>query len=184
MIGWSRILQAVNEVKNAARGRREAEQQRGDGSDGETPRSVGEIGLDNTVYREPDDDAWREAWAVTERIIIEMRNEAAAHGAVFRVVTGTNGIQVNPDPDERRDFAARLGVDDLAYPDERIRSLGEREGFPVLNLAPSMTAYAEEEHVYLHGFENTSYGGGHWNVAGHRLAGDLIARDLCGSLGP
>ena len=184
VIEGSRILQAVNRVKNVARARREVKRQGGNGTDRGTAEAVGEIGLDNTVYREPDDDAWREAWAVTERIIIEMRNEAAAHGAEFRVVTGTNGIQVNPDPDRRRAYAARHGVDDLAYPDERIRSLGEREGFPVLNLAPSMTAFAEEKQVYLHGFENTGLGRGHWNAEGHRLAGELIARDLCASLAP
>jgi hypothetical protein len=32
--------------------------------------------------------------------------------------------------------------------------------------------------VFLHGFENTELGWGHWNAQGHRLAAALIARWL------
>ena len=42
-----------------------------------------------------------------------------------------------------------------------------------------MLAYAEDHHVFLHGFKNTKTGEGHWNEQGHRLAGELIAARLC-----
>jgi len=63
--------------------------------------------------------------------------------------------------------------------DRRIRDLGSRDGFAVLNLAAPLERYAEEPHAYLHGFANTTPGGGHWNSLGHRVAGKLIARRLC-----
>ena len=31
----------------------------------------------------------------------------------------------------------------------------------------------------LHGFDNAKPCGGHWNVEGHRLAGELIAEAIC-----
>ena len=71
---------------------------------------------------------------------------------------------------------------DLFYPDLRLKELGTRAGFDVLNLAPAFQNYADEHHVYLHGFANTKLGTGHWNEAGHRLAGELIASHLCNLL--
>jgi hypothetical protein len=70
-------------------------------------------------------------------------------------------------------------VSDLFYPDSRIEQLGRRAGFPVLNLAPQFQAYADQHHVFLHGFDNAKLGEGHWNEAGHRLAGELMAGRLC-----
>ena len=43
-----------------------------------------------------------------------------------------------------------------------------------------MRAFAEERGECLHGFEDAVPCGGHWNVAGHELAGGLIADALCG----
>jgi hypothetical protein len=136
-----------------------------------------EVGLDVMVYSEPVDPAWKEAWRVTEGLIVQMRNEVRQRGAGFIVVTLTNGDQVGPDPVERSTFARRLGVPDLLYPERRITSLGDREGIPVLNLAQPFAGYAEQHKVFLHGFEND--GRGHWNAEGHYLAGTLIAEKVC-----
>jgi hypothetical protein len=114
---------------------------------------------------------------VTEGLIVQMRNEVRERGAGFIVVTLTNGDQVGPDPRERSTFARRLGVPDLLYPERRIKSLGDREGIPVLNLAQPFTGYAEQHKVFLHGFQND--GRGHWNAEGHHLAGTLIAEKVC-----
>jgi lysophospholipase L1-like esterase len=137
-----------------------------------------EPGTANMIYREPSDDNWRAAWRVTEKLLATMNAEVRQHGARFYVVTVSNGIQVFPDPSARRAFAARLGVPDLFYPERRISALGEREGFPVLNLAPALQSYADEHRVFLHGF-GQERGNGHWNEEGHRVAGEMLADWLC-----
>ncbi len=134
-----------------------------------------ERGIKAQVYREPTDPAWDEAWRITEGIMLLMRDEVRAHGAKFMIVTGSTGIQVYPDPAVRQDFMRRLGVDDLFYPDHRIKALGEREGIEVLNIAPILQEYANQHGTFLHGTD----GFGHWNALGHRLVGDQIAEKIC-----
>jgi len=138
-----------------------------------------ELGLDSMVYREPADGAWQDAWQVTETLLAMMKEETRANHAEFLLVTGTSGVQVDPDPLALRAFSEQLEVPDLFYPDRRIAALGVRDGFEVLNLAQPFQAYAQLNHVYLHGFKNTRMGGGHWNADGHRLAGEMIARKIC-----
>jgi len=62
---------------------------------------------------------------------------------------------VLPDPKLREEFKKRFGITDLFYPDDRIKSLGAREGIPVLTLAPELQEFAERNHVFLHGFGET-----------------------------
>jgi hypothetical protein len=137
-----------------------------------------ELGAANVVYREPSDDTWRDAWAVTEKLVATMSAEVRGHGARFLLVTLSNGIQVYPEPSARKAFADRLGVEDLFYPERRFRALGEREGFPVLNLAPELQHLADERKLFLHGF-GRELGNGHWNEDGHRIAGEMLAENLC-----
>ena len=59
-----------------------------------------------------------------------------------------------------------------------IKALGTREGIPVITLAPDLQAFAQQNNVFLHGF-GENIGNGHWNVAGNRVAGELIAKKLC-----
>jgi hypothetical protein len=140
---------------------------------------VPELGLDNWVYKPPQTPAQREAWQVAEGEIAMINQEAHAHGAAFLAVTLSNGAQVYPDPAVRRDYMRHFGIDNLFYPDLRIKALGERDGFAVLNLAPAFAQYADQYHVFLHGFANTQLGTGHFNREGHRYAGELIANKLC-----
>ncbi|MDP9121547.1 MAG: SGNH/GDSL hydrolase family protein, partial [Acidobacteriota bacterium] len=145
----------------------------------ETGEALQELGLDNAVYSPPAETNWREAWRVTEAILLAMRDEAAAHHVPWGVVTLSTGIQVHPDPAVRTAFMRRLGVDTLFYPDVRISAFGAAHGFPVLNLAQPLRRLAERRRIFLHGFPNTAPGEGHWNSAGHRAAAALIAAWLC-----
>jgi hypothetical protein len=147
------------------------------------PPPAAELGADNMVYAEPADDLWRGAWRVTEALVSTMHGEVRARGARFLVVTLSNPIQAHPDPPARDAFARRLGVPDLFYPERRFQALGDREGFPVFNLAPELQAYAEARRVFLHGFA-PDLGNGHWNETGHRVAGELLADKLCAVAAP
>jgi len=143
-------------------------------------RIASELGLDSRIYLEPDDEPWRGAWRTTEALLTMMAHEVSDHGARFAVVCVTNPIQVYPDPAARERFAHQLGVSDLLLPNRRIRALGEREDFPVLDLAPDLQAYADRHRAFLHGFANTAPGVGHWNALGHRLAGQELASWMAG----
>jgi hypothetical protein len=137
-----------------------------------------ELGTDNFVYVEPHNAVWNDAWQVTEALIITMRDEVKSRGAKFVVVTLSNGPQVLPSANVREDFKRRFGITDLFYPDNRIKSLGEREGVRVLTLAPELQEFAERNNVFLHGF-GKDVGNGHWNPTGHRRAGELLAKKIC-----
>ncbi|MCO6456345.1 MAG: SGNH/GDSL hydrolase family protein [Pirellulaceae bacterium] len=167
-VNRSRILQLVRQVRAHAAARR-------------APAADGiEAGLD-PIYAPPADQAWREAWEITERVLVMMHDEVRQRGARFWVVTLSNGIQVHPDRTVREAQQDRWKVEHLFYADQRIAELGRRHGFPVIGLAPEFQQHAERNQVYLHGFAKTRLGTGHWNAAGHRLAGQIIARRMCGS---
>lgn len=176
----SRLLQLVNEARNRFITWRSAARQATMAGDGAAEGA--ELGLDSMVYVPPQDPSWEEAWRVTEGLLLLMRDEVWAQGAEFWIVTLTNGIQVNPDPARRRAFRERLGAETLLYPDLRIRALAEQEGVPVITLAVEFRAYAEAHKLFLHGFDNATPGAGHWNARGHRLAGEIIAAQLCAAM--
>ena len=104
------------------------------------------------------------------------------HGAGFLVATVPTAIQVDPDQKKRATYAARLGVENLLYPDERLRVLGQERGFPVVDLCYPFLQHSEANHDSLHGFANTSLGTGHLNSDGHRLAAEGLASKIMESL--
>lgn len=165
LINHSRLLQLVQKIRNRRAMARASS----------NPRA----GLDDEIFAEPPNDTWRRAWDVTERLIGEMQQDVRQHGARFCLATVTNGIDVHPDVQTRAAYAKRLGIADFGYAERRLQALGERLNFPVIALSEPMRRHAEREREYLHGFSNTILGEGHWNAAGHRLAGRLIAKTLC-----
>jgi len=138
-----------------------------------------EAGLDEQVFVEPKDAKWREAWDITDRLVLAVERETQQHGARFMLVTISTPASVYPDPRMRARYEKSLGVSSLFYPEERLERLGGKNGFEVLALAPEMQKRADATHVYYHGFPNTKPGFGHWNEAGHAAAADLIAERLC-----
>ncbi len=141
-----------------------------------------EAGIEDNIYHPPATPVWQDAWRVTEGIITMMAHETAAHHVPLLVMTLANPPQIYPSPVVRGYYMQTYGSTDIFYPDERIKALGERESFEVLNLAAPMQAYADEHQVFLAGFKDTKLGVGHWNAEGHRLAGELIAEKICAML--
>src|SRR5436190_2758112 len=140
-------------------------------------RAADERGIDGNIFRSPVNADWTDAWLVTEKLIVQMRDEVKQRGATFLVATASNGIQVEPDENVRAEYMKSLGVTTLFYPELRIKELGERENFDVLNLAPPFLDFAVRNQIFLHGFGERK-GKGHWNEAGHQLAGELLAERL------
>ena len=138
-----------------------------------------EPGLDEQVFHAPADAKWKEAWDITDRLVLASADEAKAHGARFVLAVLSTPGTVYPDAQIRARYAKSLGVNDLFYPEERLAGLGRTSGFQVITLAPQMQKIADKTHVFLHGFANTKPGFGHWNETGHALAAELIAAELC-----
>ena len=98
----------------------------------------------------------------------------AQSGGQLFVVSLTNAIQIHPSEESRKQFAMLLQINDVLYPDQRITAHCRQNGIAVLSLVPGMQAHAQKHNRFLHGFENTTLGQGHWNAAGHLVAGSLI----------
>jgi hypothetical protein len=130
------------------------------------------------VYRPPRHRDWLEAWRVTEALIRQMHRDVLASGAKFGVAVASTPSQVFADRGARQAAMQALAIDDLFYPNRRIQALGAEAGFPVLTLGDQLQAVADERHVFLHGFDNTQRGIGHWNAEGYRVAAEFIARWL------
>lgn len=139
---------------------------------------LGESGIAEQALAPPADADWREAWSVTEKLI-EAMHEETAERARFVVAVLPGGATVYPDAAQRASYAAALGLGDFLYAERRIAAMGRASGFEVLGLAAPMQRHADRTGEHLHGFANTRPGFGHWNVAGHRVAADLLAQHLC-----
>jgi hypothetical protein len=164
LLDHSRLAQLLNTARIQGNNQRIAAQ----------PDQLEEAGLNAEVYQEPQNDAWRRAWLLTEALLAQLNEEVQATGAKFCVVTLSNSSQDSPNEQRRTDFMKRLDVEDLFFPDRRVAAFCADHSIPCLTLAPALLAIAQETGKPLHGFEsNLDYG--HWNEHGHEAAGKLIA---------
>ena len=175
----SRLLQLVNElrVRHRHAARRADKRSRDAAVPGE------ELGLSRAIYLEPPPPPWEESWNVTDALIGRFSEQVERDGADFFVFGVSNGIQVHRDAAVRRAYAARLRVPDLDSPDRRLDAILTRRGIPHALSTPTLREQAERSGSCVHGFANAEPCGGHWNEAGHRAAGKLLARSLCQRLG-
>lgn len=172
LIDRSRILQVLNETRNNWR-RRATDDPTG---------NQGRAGIDDLAFAPPEDPNWETAWELTERLVVALNSEVRSRGARFVLVTATNAAQVHPDSAIRKAYQEFLHVNDLFYAERRLKALGQETGFLTVGLAGPMQRYADKHGVFLHGFENTKPGEGHWNAEGHRLAAEIAAEVICEAL--
>ena len=161
----SRILQLIRKVDI-------------DGKYRQYEKDYSEINLG--FYQEPKlDSDWQETWKVTEGLIKLMRDEVSEKGADFMVITASDSHQVLPDIQRRDGFINSLNVSNLFYPDIRLKNFGKKENIPVYTLAGPIWNEAKKTDECLHGFDNAIPCGGHWNLAGHKFVGEIMANYLC-----
>ena len=132
------------------------------------------LSADERAFAPSPNDTWAEAWVLTERMLIALRDDCQASGARLMVVGSTYGPQVHPEAAMREELAKRLGQGDLLYPESRMAPFLVGNGIPFLPLAAVFQRRATTSHAYYHGF-GVETGQGHWNAAGHVLAAELIA---------
>ncbi|MGD1715427.1 SGNH/GDSL hydrolase family protein [Dapis sp. BLCC M172] len=161
----SRILQLIRKVDINTK-RRQFE------------KDYSEINL--AFYKEPKPNSdWEETWELTEDLIKLMRDEVDEKGAEFMLITASDAYQVLPDTQKRDGFRKSLNVPNLFYPDIRLKNFGKEENIPVYNLAGPIWDKAKKTGKCLHGFDNAVPCGGHWNIEGHKLVGEIMANYLC-----
>ncbi|MBT4867964.1 MAG: SGNH/GDSL hydrolase family protein [Planctomycetaceae bacterium] len=165
-INRSRVLQLYSRIRNEA------------GSD--DAESTSQADAANMCYVEPETAAWRDAWNLTERLVVEIQKGVQQRDVQFLLVTASSEIQVDPRQSVREEFRKQLGVADLFYFERRIEALATRNRITAICLGEPMAQVAQKENSFLHGFPNTAKGRGHWNADGHRLAAKLITEKLCG----
>ena len=175
LVRHSRLVQVVRHVRRQIKAFIETRESQGTGAGGEA-------GVDDQIYLEPKEAAWQSAWQVSERLVLQMRDEVEAAGARFLFMTLSTAIQVQPDASVRRAYAEKLGVPDLDYPERRFEAFARAGGVAWLSVAPDLQKEAEATGQCVHGFPGPWACQGHWNAIGHRIAGEALARSLCGQL--
>jgi GDSL-like lipase/acylhydrolase family protein len=144
------------------------------GANGGIPSFDERFRAEAQLHEPPRSPVWRESWAITEALLQQMHQQAIHHGAGFLLVVASTSLQVYPDRNVRQTF-----VSDPFYLNRRLDALAQRSGFEVLSLGEPFQRYADEHHVFFHGFSNGLLGWGHWNERGHELAGEMIAAKIC-----
>jgi len=127
-----------------------------------------------------EDAHWANAWALTEALIVQMRDLAQAQGSRFAALIIPDRRAVHS---EDWDFTVQehpfLQDADLLAPITRMEEVLARNGIPALNLTWNLRAW-----LMRNAGERLYYGGdGHFNANGHavtaqRLAGWLRAEEL------
>ncbi|MEB3316926.1 MAG: SGNH/GDSL hydrolase family protein [Cyanobacteriota bacterium] len=160
LLNHSALLQLANEAKNRWGGRQPLGRS--------APSTPG-------LHLERDDPS---GWALTEALLRQLRDEVTATGAQLLVTSLSTPEQLWPDRGERQAFFRRMGEAPFAR-EQRLAGLLGALQVPYIPLAEAMREQADQNRLIAHGFQGQQLGVGHWNVTGHRLAAELLARRLC-----
>ena len=126
---------------------------------------------DLNIYLPGPTSRWKEAWEITEKLLLKFAREVKRRGTAFVLVTLSNADQVHPEL--QRELDEKYGLPfDFELPDRRLREFAEEHGIVYLGLMPALREYHQRTGTYLHGFHSVILG--HWNEAGHRQAADAI----------
>jgi hypothetical protein len=177
IVGWlrrhSRLFGWTTTQLRAVRIRMHEQRATRAGADGIPPALM--------VYAENPDSSWSEAWALTERLIVEVRDQALDMGAGFLLLGIPSGAQVHAEARTNRPGWERWGELSglsLETPERRITALTDGCAIEYLPLLPAFRAEAERTRAPLHIHWSL-----HWNARGHALAGEVLARRLAESAG-
>lgn len=129
-------------------------------------------------YYGPANADLKDAWTISESLILAIRDEVSRHNAEFWLFMLDMPGQVDPDPQETANLRKRLGVDTLFRSEQLLGDFAAHEGIRNMALAPELTRYAVEHNVVLHGFQGMPRNTGHLNENGHWIVGQLIAKTL------
>jgi hypothetical protein len=135
------------------------------------------LGVSAGIYAQPPSGAWKDAWAVSEALLLEFDRLCKQSAAKFVVAVMPNPIQVTNDAAAQSRVCRELGVADLRYPDRRIEGFARAKGIHCIPLIEPFI-----KHIHDHGDDVYIPNPGspvlHWTPAGHVLAARCIAAAL------
>jgi hypothetical protein len=130
---------------------------------------------EHLIYAPPHRQEMKDAWQVTESLILALNHDVTSYGMKFWLATLSQSPQHVPPP-IREELVRRWGIGDLFYPDRRLEAFAARHGIPAIILAPVLADYVARHPQNLSFMEN---GYGHYNEAGHRIVGETIGKSIC-----
>lgn len=131
-----------------------------------------------TYSDDPIDDEWKQAWLVTEKVMLKMKDTVAADGSQFLVLPWPNFTAT--DPHWRQTMMAKFGhVPSNFSPDklqERLQGIADRNHISLASIAPYMQRYRDEHHLQWPYFSLTC--DPHFNPVGHEVSAEAIVEKL------
>jgi lysophospholipase L1-like esterase len=130
------------------------------------------------AYQEPKDENWKEAWEITEKLILKLREAVEKDGAKLVLVAVADKCSADPNPSGLLNEYAGITSPDYNpdYVATRLETFSKVNGIKFLSLSPHFRKYRDEHQVpspYFF-FRNDQ----HWNPLGHRVAAEAVANYL------
>jgi hypothetical protein len=133
---------------------------------------VAERSLPSDVYGIEYSPEWKEAWNITEALILKIKEESEMNGAKFVLVSIAQREQVSSDYWQKFLDTYHGMKLDFEKPDRMLEDFSKRNNVTYLHLLPHFQKYVNETGEWPY------YQDGHWNDRGNELAADLIYQKL------
>jgi hypothetical protein len=131
------------------------------------------------AYQEPEQAAWKEAWEITEELLLKLRDAVESDGAKLVLVVLAEKIPLDHDPLRSIKEETTLSPPpnfDPNYIANRLETFAKANGIRFLSLIPYFREYRDECNLsYPYYFFPCD---GHWNALGHKVAAEVVAHYL------
>jgi hypothetical protein len=127
------------------------------------------------VYQDPPEAEWEAAWALTEAILVDLRNQITADGGQFAVVIIPAREQVYTEEWTQivsSNEAMSQRQWHLELPNDRLIRLLDGHGIDHLDLLPAFRQSAAVDDAPRFYFRRD----GHWTKAGHQLTAEAVLK--------
>lgn len=122
------------------------------------------------VFREPGSSEWKEAWQITEDVILRFNDEVNKNGQTFTIVIVADSLQIFHDKDKK------MKQYDFKYPNNRLMNFCTRERIRCLNSLPFFLDYKDKKNLQFPFFSWKD--DGHYASLGNRIMAKFLLQHL------
>lgn len=129
------------------------------------------------VYFSDYPSSWQEAWKITKKIILKLKEECNEIEANFMIFSITSNLELNKQyREEIFDIRPALKEKkmDFEKPIRILNKFAQENNINYLPLLPYFRQYRKDTGGSLHYFRDDA----HWNTKGHKLAGEVVSSYL------